>query len=225
MNQLEALVEAEKKAFELFKSIEELGLIVAGKKESKLNGEIFELAKDQFGIDKFWHKRIVRAGKNTLLPYRENPPDLTLQENDILFFDFGPVFEDWEADIGKTYVIGDDSEMLQLSVDVEHIWHQVNDYYQLNKSHITSAQLYEYTSEAASKHGWNYGNEHAGHIIGKFPHEKILGDEIVNYIHPLNSTKMSDLDCFGGSREWILEIHLVHKTREIGAFFEQLMYK
>jgi hypothetical protein len=26
----------------------------------------------------------------------------------ILFFDFGPIFADFEADIGRTYVIGDD---------------------------------------------------------------------------------------------------------------------
>jgi hypothetical protein len=25
-----------------------------------------------------------------------------------LFFDFGPIFEDWEADFGRTFVIGND---------------------------------------------------------------------------------------------------------------------
>jgi Xaa-Pro dipeptidase len=40
---------------------------------------------------------IVRAGKNTLLPYDENPPDLTIGEDDILFLDLGPVFEQWES--------------------------------------------------------------------------------------------------------------------------------
>ncbi|WP_431213706.1 hypothetical protein ACQ86N_01985 [Puia sp. P3] len=25
-----------------------------------------------------------------------------------MFFDFGPIFEDWEADFGRTYVIGSD---------------------------------------------------------------------------------------------------------------------
>lgn len=223
MNQLESLIDAENKAFELFKSIESENLIVAGKKESELNSEIFELAKSQFGIEKFWHKRIVRAGKNTLLPYRENPPDLVLQENDILFFDFGPVFEDWEADIGKTYVIGNDSEMLQLSKDVVTIWQLVNAHYQSKKDSITSSELYAFTCETAATFGWKYGNEHAGHIIGQFPHEKIIGDDVFHYIHPENTAEMSELDKMGNSRNWILEIHLIHPTREIGAFHEQLM--
>lgn len=223
MNQLESLIEAENKAFELFKSIERLQLIVAGKKESELNAEIFELAKSQFGIEKFWHKRIVRAGKNTLLPYRENPPDLILQENDILFFDFGPVFEDWEADIGKTYVLGNDSEMQQLSIDVVAIWKIVNNHYQSNQENITASELYEFTCKTAQSFGWNFGNEHAGHIIGQFPHEKIHGDDAFHYIHPENTTKMSEPAKNGATRYWILEIHLVHPSREIGAFHEQLM--
>jgi hypothetical protein len=53
-----------------------------------------------YGISRYWHKRIVRAGRNTLAPYDENPPDLTVGEDDIVFLDLGPVFEQWEADSG-----------------------------------------------------------------------------------------------------------------------------
>jgi Xaa-Pro dipeptidase len=102
------LIEAEEKAAELFQIAEGRGLIRAGKTERQLNEEIFALAKELFGIEKYWHKRIIRSGPNTLEPYNENPPDLVIQENDILFFDFGPIFEDWEADFGRTYVIGND---------------------------------------------------------------------------------------------------------------------
>ena len=31
----------------------------------------------------YWHKRIVRSGPNTLLPYRENPPDRAIGTDDI----------------------------------------------------------------------------------------------------------------------------------------------
>ena len=55
-----------------------------------------------FGVRKFWHKRIVRSGVNTLEPYRSNPEELTLRADDIVFFDFGPIFSDWEADVGRT---------------------------------------------------------------------------------------------------------------------------
>ncbi len=52
-----------------------------------------------------WHKRIARAGRNTPLPYKENPPDFQIQDDDIVFFDFGPVFEEWEADFGRTFIL------------------------------------------------------------------------------------------------------------------------
>src|ERR1041385_567191 len=110
MSVRENLITAEEKALQLFSAIESRGLITPGKTEHELNTEIFALAKELLGIEKFWHKRIVRAGKNTLQPYNENPPDLILQPDDILFFDFGPIFEDWEADIGKTYVIGNEDQ-------------------------------------------------------------------------------------------------------------------
>ena len=76
MNQVKInLIEAEKKAAFLFDKISSNGLITPGKSEKQLNSEIFNLAYELFGIKKYWHKRIVRAGKNTLKPYKENPED------------------------------------------------------------------------------------------------------------------------------------------------------
>jgi Xaa-Pro dipeptidase len=99
---------AEQKALQLFEAIDKQGLIVPGKTEKQLNREVYDLAFEMFGVKKHWHKRIVRSGKNTLEPYKENPADLVIQEDDILFLDFGPVFDEWEADVGRTYVVGDD---------------------------------------------------------------------------------------------------------------------
>ena len=192
------LIEAEEKALILFEEIQKRGLICVGKSEHTLNKEIFVLAFEIFGIKKFWHKRIVRAGKNTLCPYKENPPDLTLQEDDILFFDFGPVFENWEADIGKTYVIGNNADKLIL-------------------------HFYNYTKELARKYGWDYGNVHCGHLIGNFPHEILIGEELINYIHPENTTLMCAKDKNGNERFWIYEIHFVNAEKEIGGFFEQFL--
>lgn len=223
MSILSNLQNAEKQALLLFDEIVSRQLIFAGKTESQLNKEVHELAFELFAIKKFWHKRIVRAGKNTLLPYRENPPNLILKENDIVFFDFGPVFEVWEADIGKTFVLGDDAAMHKIKKDSEEIWLEGQAHYLAHREEITAAELYAYVSRLAQSRGWKYGNEHAGHLVGKFPHEKLLSDEIVNYIHPKNNKKMSDLDCFGEIRHWILEIHLVDYEKEIGAFYERLV--
>jgi len=99
------LIAAEKKAAKLFQEIEARGLLLVGKTEKEINTAIFNLAFELFGIEKYWHKRIVRAGRNTLKPYDENPENLSLQPEDILFIDFGPIFEEWEADFGRTYVL------------------------------------------------------------------------------------------------------------------------
>lgn len=220
---LEKIVDAEEKAIKLFNEIERRGLIVEGKTEGELNTEVFNLASELFKINKYWHKRIVRAGKNTLLPYKENPPDLVLKSNDIVFFDFGPVFETWEADIGKTYVIGNDKYKLKLKHDVESAWYEGKQYFDQHKSSLTGADFFEYTKVLAKKYGWAYGNYHCGHLIGNFPHEKISGEEISNYIHPENYQFMSDPDKHGNERFWIYEIHFVNTELEIGGFFEQLL--
>lgn len=223
MSKLQHLIEAERKATQLFQEIESRNLIVAGKSEKELNIEIFNLAFDLFGIKKYWHKRIVRSGKNTLLPYAENPENLILQKDDILFFDFGPVFDEWEADFGRTYVIGQNERKLKLKHDVERAWQEGKTFYNDNKYDLTGAGLYQFTVELAQKYGWKYGNEHCGHLIGNFPHEKLLGEEKINYIHPENTELMSNLDVLGGERFWIYEIHFVDEEQEIGGFFEQLL--
>ena len=224
MNATEQLIEAEKKASELFAEIDLRGLIVAGTTERELNQAIYDLAFELFGIKKYWHKRIVRSGRNTLLPYRENPPNLTLQADDILFLDFGPVFDDWEADFGRTYVIGDDHAKRKMQIDVESAWHEGKNYFLEHKETITGAQFYSYTKELAKKYGWEYGNEHCGHLIGNFPHERIVGEERIHYLHPDNQLLLSAKDQHGNDRHWIYEIHFVDLKLGFGGFFEQLMY-
>jgi Xaa-Pro aminopeptidase len=224
LDPLNELIEAEKKAELLFQEIENRNLVIAGKTEHQLNTEVFNLAFELFSIKKFWHKRIVRAGKNTLLPYKENPINLTIQKDDIMFFDFGPVFENWEADIGKTYVIGHNEKKLKLKRDVELAWKEGKNYYLKNKATLTGADFYNYTKGLAKKYGWEYGNEHCGHLIGNFPHEKILGEEEINYIHPNNNLLMSVKDINGEERFWIYEIHFVDYNLNIGGFHEQLLY-
>lgn len=219
----EKLVQAEAKAAHLFTTIESRGLIQSGKSERALNREIFDLAFELFQIKKYWHKRIVRAGRNTLFPYKENPPDLILQPDDILFFDFGPVFEDWEADFGRTYVIGDDPLKIKLKKDVESAYYDGRAYFQEHQASLTGADLYAFTRELAASYGWSFGNVHAGHLIGNFPHETVLGEERINYIHPENNLLMLDKDKFGDERFWIYEVHFVDEKAGIGGFFEQLL--
>lgn len=216
------LTEAEKKAGDLFLEIERRNLIIGGKSERELNDDIFDLADKMFGIKKYWHKRIVRSGPNTLAPYNENPPGLIIQEDDILFLDFGPIFEEWEADFGRTYVIGNDPIKHKLKNDVVTAWYEIRDWFYTHRE-LSGAELYNYTASVAQKNGWEYGSEIAGHLIGKFPHERLAPGDRNLYVHPENPNNMFAPDANGRKRHWILELHFVDREKQIGSFFEQLL--
>jgi Xaa-Pro dipeptidase len=216
------LLEAQNKADQLFAEVGKQNLIRAGQMESEINEGIYALAQKMYGITQYWHKRIVRAGSNTLKPYDENPPDLRLAEDDILFLDLGPVFESWEADFGRTYVIGSDPVKHKLRRDIEEAFAEGKKYFH-DHPEITAAELYGYAQKMATDRGWEYGGPIAGHLIGQFPHERIPNDKITLYIHPDNPRRMRDLDADGRERHWILEIHFIDRARQIGGFYEELL--
>jgi Xaa-Pro dipeptidase len=213
---------AQDKAERLFRQIEAQGLVRPGVCESQVNADIYSLANEMYGIATYWHKRIVRAGSNTLAPYDENPPDLRIGEDDILFLDLGPVFEQWEADFGRTFVLGSDPVRLRMKNDVGLAFAAGKQYFDETPA-ITSSQLFAYARSLASKFGWEFGGPIAGHLIGQFPHEKIAGDKVTLYVHPDSDLPMRSLDEKGQKRHWILEIHFVDRERQIGGFFEALL--
>lgn len=216
------LLHAQRSAQSLFQEIESRKLIRPDITESDLNADIYALADEMFGVSTYWHKRIVRAGKNTLLPYAENPPDLTIENDDILFLDLGPVFERWEADFGRTFVVGSDPVKHKLRRDVGEAFAAGKKYFQENPD-IRADELFHYAVELAGNSGWEFGGPIAGHLIGQFPHERIPGDKISLYIHPENPSRLCDLGADGEPRHWILEIHFVDRARQIGGFYEELL--
>ena len=216
------LVLAEKKAKELFKAIEKAGLVVPGKSESELIDEIVLLAYNDFGVEKFWHKKIVRAGVNTMEPYSGNPPDLVIQEDDIVIVDFGPVFDGWEADLARTYIMGNAPLKQKMKTDVETAWQEANAWYS-RQSSLTGAAFFQYVSNLAGRMGYEYGGEIAGHIVGPFPHEQLGPGNLGLDIHPDNHQDMFLKDLQGNARNWILEMHFNDKANRIGGFFEQLL--
>ncbi len=115
----QALLAAQIKAEALFAQVIERGLISAGKYESELTAEIHALAYSQFGLRRHWHRRIARCGPNTLYTYDDEPADRRIGEDDIVYLDFGPVFEAWEADFGRSYVLGTDPSKHRLVGDLE----------------------------------------------------------------------------------------------------------
>src|SRR3954465_10085392 len=116
------LQNAEKISAQLFEAIEKNNLIVPGKSEKQLNEEVEMLALEKFGIQKHWHKKIVRGGENTMSIYPDNPPDRILQKDDIVFVDYGIIADGWESDYARTFVLGNDPKKIKLKQDVEKAW-------------------------------------------------------------------------------------------------------
>jgi hypothetical protein len=219
----EKLLNAQNISIQCFKAIEENNLIIAGKSEEQLNAEVCDLALRKFGIENHWHKKIVRSGKNTLAIYPDNPPNRIIDKDDILFIDLGPIVEDYEADIGRTYVLGDDPRKLKLKKDVEAAWYTIQQWYQ-QQTVVKASALFQFAVDKARELGWEFGGEIAGHIVGKFPHEQPADPKSLELdVHPDNHNDMFLLDASGNNRHWILELQFVDREYEIGGYFEQLL--
>jgi Xaa-Pro aminopeptidase len=216
------LLAAQDKAAALFAQVVDRGLVCAGKLESELTAEIHALAQAQFGVSRHWHKRIARAGPNTLLTYYDECPDRRIAGDDIVYLDFGPVFEAWEADFGRTYVLGSDPDKHRLVGDLAAAFARGKNFYQASPN-LTAGELYDYIVGLAAEYGWEFGNRTAGHLVGHFPHETKPQDPDRLRIRHGNSISLREPDEKGRPRHWILEVHFIDRRREIGGFFEELL--
>jgi Xaa-Pro dipeptidase len=217
-----ALAAAQDKAQHLFAQVVESGLIRAGVSEGELSDEIHELARRRFGLRRHWHRRVVRCGANTLLTYYDEPPERHLAADDVVYLDFGPLFDEWEADFGRTYVLGSDPRKHQLVADIAAAFSRGKQLY-LAEPDLTADRLYDFVVELATEYGWEFGAQTAGHLIGQFPHETAPGDKRRFSIRHGNDIRLREPDAQGAPRHWILEIHFVDRTRGFGGFFEELL--
>ncbi|ETA93598.1 aminopeptidase [Mycobacterium avium 10-5581] len=216
------LLDAQDKAAQLFDEIERRGMIRPGVAERQLSDEIHDLAGAMFGVRQHWHRRIVRAGPNTLQPFQERPPDRTIAADDIVFLDLGPVFEEWEADFGRTFLLGDDPHKKAVRDALPRVWQAGRDYF-AGHPDVTGAELFDAVVAVARAEGFEWGSHIAGHLIGEFAHKKIAGPGIEWYIMPGSDKPMRRTDPRGRTCHWILEIHLVDRRRGFGGFYEQLL--
>jgi Xaa-Pro dipeptidase len=218
----EALIAAQHRAEELFAEVVESKLIRAGVLESELSKEIHALASRRFGVRRHWHKRIVRCGENTVLTYHDAPPDRRIGEDDVIYLDFGPLFGKWEADFGRTYVLGKDPRKHQLVHDIAAAFRKGKRRF-LADPDLTAGSLYDYVCELATAAGWDFGANTAGHLIGHFPHETHAGPPGRFSIRHGNPLNLRERDANGAARHWILEIHFVDRVCAFGGFFEELL--
>jgi Xaa-Pro dipeptidase len=216
-----SLLEAQNKAAALFDDVVSGALIQAGKLESELSEEIHRLARERYGVRRHWHKRIARAGSNTLLGYYEESQDRRIEADDVVFLDFGPVFESWEADFGRTYALGSDPDKHRLVSDIGVAFRRGKELYERTPD-LTAGALYDFVAGLATTSGWEFGAATAGHLIGHFPHER-SPDSKRFQVRSGNSQRLREPDNGGNPRHWILEIHFVDRARGFGGFYEELL--
>jgi Xaa-Pro dipeptidase len=192
----------------LFDAIEASGMIAPGRNERAVEEEIYALAEREFGVTKHWHKRIVRSGINTLNIASDNPPSRVIGKDDTVFIDLGPVFDEWEADVGRTYVMGNDPQKHRLCADLPQVFDALKLHYEA-KEDITGAELYAVAHHLAEGAGWLFGGAIAGHLVGEFPHARIPGERSIQgqpgqsiaHARPRWSRPDKILDTRGASRK------------------------
>lgn len=216
------LLAAQDQAGALFNEVLALGLICAGKLESELSTEIYELARSRFGVRRHWHKRIVRSGPNTLLGYYDDAADRRIGADDMVYLDFGPVFEEWEADFGRSYALGSDANKHRLVADLALAFERGKQLFKETPD-LTAGELYDFIAGLAAEYGWEFGAQSAGHLIGQFPHERSPENTQHFSIRHGNPLPLREPDARGATRHWILEVHFVDRARQIGGFYEELL--
>lgn len=222
-NDLRSLLRAaETRALTMFDAVERAGFIAPGRTELEVQNDICALAERSFGVTDHWHRRIVRAGANTLCIYNEKPPVRVIAPDDTVFVDLGPVFERWQADVGRTYVVGDDPEKKRLVRDLSRLFEVVKAHYDATPD-ITCEGLYDHACRTAGEAGWLFGGTIAGHTIKGDGHKPDPDRSDPRFIARGNASRMRDSDAQGDERHWILEIHLVDKAHSFGGFYERLL--
>lgn len=206
--QLDLLKRARSKALDCL--MEAAGKIKPGMTEE----EARKIALDTLaahGAGKSWHTPQIRFGENTVLSFGvPGKEGVRLQENDIFFFDFGPIFSDHEGDIGRPFAIGNDPDHHRCCEDAKAIWNETRRQWKTKKT--TGVELYEFAAKRAEQRGWKLSlTDAGGHRISDFPHVAKARSSIDgNALVP-------------APNRWILEIQIRHPEKPFGAFYEDLL--
>lgn len=167
-------------------------------------------AMGEFGIKKKWHPTTIRFGKNTLLTFREKSDEsVRLSKGDIYFFDLGPVWQEHEGDIGRSYVFGENPEAEKMVEDTNEIFQLcVNEWKERN---LTGKQLYDFAETITKEKGYILNLKMDGHRLGSFPHQVFYRGGLAE----IETVPIKDL--------WILELLIRHPEKPIGTFYEDII--
>ena len=169
-----------------------------------------EQTLQSLGMDRLWHKTLIRFGPETLKIFRAlGEPERVLGETDIFFVDIGVVWDGHEGDAGDTFVVGHDPEMAACAEAARTLWHEVAERWR--RDGLSGQALYAFAEERAQAAGWRLNLEIRGHRVCDFPHAIYKAGDL------------GDFELCPSTGLWILEIQIAHPDRPFGAFFEDLL--
>ncbi len=192
-----------------------ISLIAAGVKPGMLEEDARRMAKEtleRLGSHKGWHKILIRFGSNTVKNFEEpSAPNVRLGTNDLFFIDIGPIWGDTEGDRGETFVVGQDPDpdLTKCAEDAKRIFHIVRTRWSQNG--MSGKELYDFARETTADFGWALNMELTGHRLSDFPHSAYYDGTLAAVsIRPSPNL-------------WVLEIQIRHPSKELGAFYEDLL--
>ena len=155
---------------------------------------------------KAWHPPKIRFGHDTICTFRQKSIYRSpIEEGDLFFFDFGPVIDEHEADVGDTFCLGK-ADFLNPAKEVflacESLWQEEG---------LTGKELYEQARNFASKRELKLNESMHGHRLGDFPHA----------LHHKGS--LENIDFPPKELLWVLEIHLIDEKKNVGYFYEDIL--
>ena len=180
-----------------------------------LEEEAMELTRTmlkQRGLLRGWHGIHVRFGANTLKPFgAPSEPRTVLRPDDLFFIDIGPVWQHWEGDGGDTFVVGNDPDMHRIARDVKVVFDRTAARWRDER--LSGAHLYRCAQAEAHALGWELNLDMSGHRLSDFPHSA------------WHRGPLAEVEFEPSPGLWVLEIQIRHTSRELGAFYEDLLLK
>ncbi len=173
------------------------------------------------GAKKHWHRIYVRIGAGTCLTFNEPDESVaTLQENDPVYMDVGPVFKDdetnleYEGDYGDSFVFsaqgsGKNPPAEKCAEFARKLFREASLKWKQEK--LTGQEIYQFLAKQ---------NEGSGYVL----HPAVLGHRLSDFPHQRYTTEhLSDLSFAPSPDLWVLEVHLTDPVHHVGAFYEDIL--
>ncbi len=191
------------------KLVQDFSLKIKPGMSEKRAFEELELYLNESGLEKRWHPTKLRFGKNTTKSFRDLSDEVILAEDDIFFFDIGPVYGEHEGDFGETFDLGNNLENQKLALASKEVFEVTKELWKKEK--LTGEALYQKAEALALKMGYQLNTKMYGHRLGDFPHALFCKESLGN------------IDFNPAPFLWVLEIHIIDQKRQLGSFYEDLL--